>query len=475
MGFALGSAVVHHLWQGALIGLGAAAVLAILRRRSANARYVVGCVALALMLVSFGATFGWALAHGPTDLSAATASGSDAGPEEEGASLGGIAPYLPTVAWTWLLGAVLMVARLAVQWRAARRLTTVRSHEICSEWRTVVQTLCEQLGVHRAIRVLRSELAEVPMVIGWMAPVILVPVSAFTSLTPEQLRSVLAHELSHIRRLDYLVNTLQAIVESILFFHPVVWWLSHRVRVEREYCCDDAAVRVSGPALTYANALARLEDLRVTRHELALAANGGSLMNRISRIVGVKPQVGEPRSGWVAMTVLTGLLGLVLSGLTPVTAQERGEKGAKIKVMLREVAAKLEAEVRAGNLTDKEAKKKLAAYKAKLVASRRDKAAQSRYLEAKKKITAAVRAGKLTEEEGVAKLEAFKKKLNAQPHTPPGKKTRRAPKTKLEKIRVKVEAAAKKLDAEVAAGRMTKDEARAKMDALKKKLQGNQR
>jgi hypothetical protein len=135
------------------------------------------------------------------------------------------------------------------------------------------------------VRLLESALVRVPTVIGWLRPAILLPTCALTGLTPEQLEAVIAHEVAHIRRHDFLVNLLQTVVETLLFHHPVVWWLSHRIRTEREQCCDDLAVMVCGDALSYARALAQLEQLRAQAPTPALAASGGSLTSRVRRLV----------------------------------------------------------------------------------------------------------------------------------------------------------------------------------------------
>ena len=119
-----------------------------------------------------------------------------------------------------------------------------------------------------------------------MKPVVLLPASALAGLTPQQLEAILAHELAHIRRHDYLVNLLQTLVETLLFYHPAVWWLSRRIRIERENCCDDLAVSLCGDPCTYARALADLEALRGPARSLAMAANGGSLLQRVRRLLG---------------------------------------------------------------------------------------------------------------------------------------------------------------------------------------------
>jgi hypothetical protein len=143
------------------------------------------------------------------------------------------------------------------------------------------------MGATRAVRVLISSAAESPSVTGWIRPVILLPASTLLGLTPEQLEAVLAHEIAHIRRHDYLVNLLQTLVETLLFYHPAVRWASSRIRRERELCCDDAAVREYGDAIDYARALAKLERIRITpavAPEMALGSNGGLLPYRLRRL-----------------------------------------------------------------------------------------------------------------------------------------------------------------------------------------------
>src|SRR5262249_33339444 len=123
------------------------------------------------------------------------------------------------------------------------------------------------------------------MVIGWIRPLILLPLTAMTGLAELQLQAILAHELAHIRRHDYLVNLLQTTVETILFYHPAVWWISHQIRIERENCCDDQAVEVCGDTVGYARALAQLEELRLQMPERAIAATVGTLLQRIQRLL----------------------------------------------------------------------------------------------------------------------------------------------------------------------------------------------
>ncbi len=152
------------------------------------------------------------------------------------------------------------------------------------------------------------------MAIGWLRPVILVPVSALAGLTPEQMEAILAHELAHIRRHDYLINLLQTVIETLLFYHPAVWWVSRQIRNERENCCDDMAVAACGDALVYARALTKVERLRKARLELAVTANGGLLMNRISRLVGAESPRPYHSAGLVTCMIAILTLIAVVAG-----------------------------------------------------------------------------------------------------------------------------------------------------------------
>jgi beta-lactamase regulating signal transducer with metallopeptidase domain len=157
-------------------------------------------------------------------------------------------------------------------------------------------------------------LVEVPTVIGWLRPVILVPASALTGLSAEQLEALLAHELAHIKRYDYLINLIQTAVETLLFYHPAVWWLSAQIRQEREHCCDDLAVATCGDVLIYARALAELEQLRSLAPGLAVAANGGALINRIQRLIGSPARASHRFESWLAGVIALATAFTIFAG-----------------------------------------------------------------------------------------------------------------------------------------------------------------
>ena len=195
-----------------------------------------------------------------------------------------------------------------------KRLTRIAS-KATTEWERAVQRLSAALGLRRSVCILESRLVDVPTVIGWLRPVILLPVSALTGMSTEQLETIVAHELAHIRRYDFLVNFLQTIVETVFFYHPATWWISRQIRIERENCCDDDAVAVCGDPLVYARALADLEHLRVSTLP-ALGANGGSLMARVRRVVSGPTRRCSSR--WLAGISVIAVAALFLIA-TPIT------------------------------------------------------------------------------------------------------------------------------------------------------------
>lgn len=383
---AVGWALVYFVWQGALVAVLFACFSSLVRNASANVRYAGACVALALMLALpvVTATLNASSPRGlfmREEISSSEAKWTDSARERRRAELGitsdapfapqadGLAPassastlrewaaerlttLIPVFTFAWLAGVLLFTSRLVGGWllvlRLRRSATPVAGH-----LEEILARVSKRLRVARAVRLCRSALVEAPAVVGHLRPIILIPASAITGLTPQQLEAVLAHELAHVRRYDYLVNLLQTAVETLLFYHPAVWWLSRRLRVEREHACDDAAVEaVGGDVLLYARALATLETLR-ERHTpaaaLALAATGGSLMQRIQRLVRLNQRTvntsTRTRSPLVAAALLAVLVCTALAcarALVPVEASDSRDAVASDRpAPRREVAVTL--------------------------------------------------------------------------------------------------------------------------------------
>ena len=305
---ALSAALLHFVWQGLIVAFVLWVALFVLRKRSAHSRYLASCLALAILAV-LPAITAYVLYDRPATVR--TAEPPAAAPQTIAAEgRGAASPQVWLAAWqswavpVWSLGVLLFSMRLA--W-GCKQVSSLRRRGTPAEAPVLatVASLAARLGLTRRVYVLITSVADGPSVVGWIRPVVLLPSATLLGLTPEQLETVLAHELAHIRRHDYLVNVLQILVETLLFYHPAVWWMSARIRQERELCCDDLAVSACGDALCYARALTRLERLRVSAPDLAMASTGGPLLYRIQRLIGARTQEYGPSK-------LPGILALSL-------------------------------------------------------------------------------------------------------------------------------------------------------------------
>ena len=184
-----------------------------------------------------------------------------------------------------------------------------------ARWQGVLTDLTERMKVSRPVRLLQCATAKAPVVLGWLRPVILVPPSAVAGLTPDQLEAVLAHELAHIRRGDYLVNLAQTMAETLLFYHPAVWWLSARIRMEREHCCDDLAVAAIGDRVGYARTLAMLEEFRGQTVQPVISWGGGTLLARVRRLITPLPSNHRSIPSAVAAAAVLMVAAALVAGL----------------------------------------------------------------------------------------------------------------------------------------------------------------
>jgi hypothetical protein len=210
-----------------------------------------------------------------------------------------------------MLGVAVLSLRVAGGLTMAHRLATRALEPVSDDLQRLAVGLAARLRVRTVVRVCQSASVAVPVMIGWLRPVIVLPPVALAALPLSQLEALLAHEFAHVRRHDYLVNLLQTAVETLCFYHPGVWWISAQVRREREHCCDDVAVGVCD-RLTYVTALSTLASFSSPAGpQFALAASGGSLRDRIRRLVDSPPHSPSAKGGWLAMLPILLLLSLV--------------------------------------------------------------------------------------------------------------------------------------------------------------------
>jgi beta-lactamase regulating signal transducer with metallopeptidase domain len=321
---ALDSALLNFVWQGVVVAMLLWITLAALRRRAANARYVASCAALGLLTVLPVVTACVAYT-GPVE--------ADAASFTIAAVAAMVAPIQTRVDWVAVAeGWMLPIWACGVLWLSIRMLwgcakvSSLRRQGEAAEPAVLamVEGLARRIRVTRPVRVLISALADGPSVVGWIRPVLLLPAATVLGLSAEQLEAVLAHELAHIRRYDYLINIVQMLIETLFFYHPAVWWISRRIREERELCCDDIAVRTCGDAVCYARALAALERMRVVEpsriFNAALGAKDGPLMYRIERLLGVARREPVP-SRLPGMVAICLGLACLAPAMNPAKAQ----------------------------------------------------------------------------------------------------------------------------------------------------------
>lgn len=311
----LSSVLVHLIWQGALVGLAAFLALRLVGPRASVARYRIAITALTLLALAPTGTLarrsgwlartspGWVAAMpewtrrdvvAPDSPVAQTDASSAVRRIESGENTTGAESRieqiwraaLPWVLLAWLTGAVLCLARLArgiARLHTLRRRSTIAPASVARE----AALLARRLGITSAIEIRVSGDADIPLTFGALRPLVLLPSRFTDDLPADQVRLVLAHELAHVARRDYLVNLSQCVIEALLFFHPLMHWVSRTAREEREHCCDELAASAAGDRREVARALVALEELVGGRslRSLAPAATGGILLRRIDRLV----------------------------------------------------------------------------------------------------------------------------------------------------------------------------------------------
>ena len=308
-------ALIDFLWQGLLVGWVAALLLALMRKARPQARYLVACGAL--LLCAALPLAGMVARMAEADAGAA----SSALPVAAGSAVAGAVAALPLTAidagkfagWEsilqerlplvlllWALGAGLLALRMVLGLAWVRRRSQPGHYRLDPAWQARLDRMARGMGIARRVTLgLVDDLAS-PVTAGWWRPVVLVPASLVSGMPPQLLEALLAHELAHVRRCDYVVNLIQSAIEILLFYHPAVWWLSNRIREEREQIADDVAASTLGEPRRLALALSELDLFQFTP-QLAPAAHGGNLMSRIKRLV--RPET-EPLNWKLALPIL---------------------------------------------------------------------------------------------------------------------------------------------------------------------------
>ena len=337
-----GWTLIHFVWQGTLLALATAVALGACRRSAADVRYAIACLGLTAMLATAAAT----AVRGALPGNAALLSGDQlatanrlGAPSEPSIGADGTQPsaaseavrraasssqLLSIVVWIWLAGVTSLIARLAAGCWRVHRLRAATIAAPLSSWQLTAERLARRLRVGVPFRIVESAGVDTPILIGWLQPLIILPLAAMAHMTAAQVEALLAHELAHIHRRDYAINLLQTIAEALLFFHPAVWWISKRIRQEREHCCDDAAIAVAGEATAYAEALMALASWREREFEPSLGAARGPLVRRIRRLLSLADENQPARGGLMLLGTGVTLAAavMVLAAVSSATAQD---------------------------------------------------------------------------------------------------------------------------------------------------------
>jgi beta-lactamase regulating signal transducer with metallopeptidase domain/predicted nucleic acid-binding Zn-ribbon protein len=322
----LGMALLHFVWQGALVGCLAALGLALMRNARPQARYAL-CGAALLMCLLLPLCH--LLVNVPAHPGAATPMAALRLPADQsltnlqagfGAmSATAVGSGLPMVVLAWALGVALMASRLTAGLVEVRRLCAAAraaTHPVDPAWVARLATLARRMGLREVpqLHILDGLQGPVTVTTSRWRPLVLVPASLLTHLPVELIEALLAHELAHVRRFDHVANLVQSVVEVLLFYHPVVWWLSQRLRTEREQIADDLAAQAIGQPRQLAVALSELAGWQVAQRtrtsDLVLSAHGGRLMTRITRLV--QPTIQRPLGAKLVLPV-AGLVALAIA------------------------------------------------------------------------------------------------------------------------------------------------------------------
>ena len=334
--YALGWTLLHSLWQGALIGLIVAVTIVLLHRYTARLRYFINSISLfalaALAVVTFFTSYATYRPDQPVRydqgdygiyMAPDKALAEESSPAVESLSLSYLVDetaaycreHIPLFVMIWLLGMFAMMLRFLGGYALVRRYRSHRVKPVIGDWEQKFRELARRIKVNRNVRLLESALVRVPMAIGYLKPVVLLPLGALNGVPAQQMEAILVHELAHIRRRDYLMNIIQSLLEVIFFYHPVVWWLSKNIRIERENICDDIAITITGNTMEFAKALTNIQEINLGSPALAAGLSGKNknrLVNRIRRLAG-KPKI---QSGFAEGFIAASMLLISLAGLS---------------------------------------------------------------------------------------------------------------------------------------------------------------
>lgn len=347
LGKAIGWTLVHSFWQLTIVAAGLALLLRFVSPKRPELRYNLLLAGLMVGTLWVGYTFiqiwetaasgmnaaepgGWleTIIIAPTEKTAPQSAGSLR--QELWAHIQQLDPHTPAITIGWFIGVLLFSLYLIAGLLYLKYVQHRKVRHPLPKWKDKLADLCRRMGIKKKVSLYLSEIVEEPITFQLFRPVILLPATLMTGLTPAQIEVLLIHELAHIRRYDFAVNLLQTLVEVLFFFHPAVWWLSGKIREEREFCCDRAVMAVQNEPFVYVEALTRIQSFRFSsKKNLAMSANGNqsSLSKRVFRLLGRYDQ--EP-SRYNSILVICLLLLIGFTGQAFFTVEASSGNAASV-------------------------------------------------------------------------------------------------------------------------------------------------
>ena len=349
----LGTSLFNSLWIGAII-IAVTFLFTIVVRGAARTKYLIASAGLSLLLAAAITSFlisynninkdsnETGLSTGNNLSITIQNNGSEDTPRYRSAEKNNLLTLMykntrvffvensGVVVMTWLSGMLLFLSITAGGLFYTGRIKKLATLSLPQEWQQRIDSVRKKVNLKKNIRVLQSATVSVPMVAGHFKPVILIPLSALSHIPAGQLEAIIAHEMAHIRRNDFLVNILQTIAESVLFFNPATWYLSSLMRKERENCCDDIALKAGYNAFDYARALLSVQNFSQEKYygQVAIfSKNNNKLLERIKRITAMKSSKTNTLQRIIALVSITLILtgtGIMLSMSSCTTANAAG-------------------------------------------------------------------------------------------------------------------------------------------------------
>ncbi|MBE9586121.1 M48 family metalloprotease [Mucilaginibacter sp. JRF] len=314
----LGITIIHSLWQGLLVYLALRFLLAVLPGLTSAKKHNINLAALGTLslwflvtLINEASQISWQSAGPAVGIIPYLPKYLDVTEQSYRQYQYTLEKYLPYIAIIYIAGLLFNSLKLCFAWRNVVQVK--RSLVKATGFTNAIGKLSGSLQLSKKVNVFFSEMIDVPGMIGHLKPIILLPVSISTNLSATEIEAILLHELAHIKRNDYLLNMIQQIIGVMLFYNPFAILINRHINTERENCCDDEVVAITGEPLIYARALLKLEQQKQNTLQLALAATGKKhlLLNRIERIMTTKKLTINVRHTLAALLLFAFSLGSI--------------------------------------------------------------------------------------------------------------------------------------------------------------------